>query len=187
MEIISDNGKPFVATLGHLDKKYHIKHIRISGYNSRTNSIVERSRFDIRQALFKASNGSETKWSQATQSIFWSERVMPRKRMGCSPYFAVTETHPLLPFDIIEANYLLPPPDSLLSTTDLVARQAIMLQKRQEDLIRLKGCVHLAWNPATLCFERDHTHTICDFNFKAGALVLIVTQLLKRPSIGRCA
>ncbi|KAJ6618390.1 hypothetical protein B0H10DRAFT_1248119 [Mycena sp. CBHHK59/15] len=28
--------------------------------------------------------------------------------MGCSPYFAVTGTHPLLPLDISEATYLLP-------------------------------------------------------------------------------
>ena len=41
MEIVSSNGKLFVAALGHLDKKYHIKHIRISGYNSRANGIVE--------------------------------------------------------------------------------------------------------------------------------------------------
>ena len=41
VEIVSDNGKPFVAALGHLEKKYHIRHIRISGYNSRANGIVE--------------------------------------------------------------------------------------------------------------------------------------------------
>jgi hypothetical protein len=134
MEIVTDNGKPFVAALGHLEKKYNVKHIRISGYNSRANGIVERSHFDVQQALFKASDGVESKWSQAAQSVFWSEWVTPRKRMECSPYFAATGTHPLLPFDIVEANYLGPPPESLLSTTDLIARRAIALQKRQEDL-----------------------------------------------------
>ena len=34
MEIVSDNGGPFIKALGHLSKKYHINHIRISGYNS---------------------------------------------------------------------------------------------------------------------------------------------------------
>ena len=61
-------------------------------------------------------------------------RVTPRKRMGCAPYYAVTGTHPLLPFDIIEVNYLLPPPDSILATTDHITRRAIVLQKRAEDL-----------------------------------------------------
>jgi len=54
--------------------------------------------------------------------------------MGCSPYFAVTGTHLLLLFDIIEANYLLPPPNSLLSMTDLVVCSMVALQKQQIDL-----------------------------------------------------
>jgi hypothetical protein len=41
VEIVSDNGKPFVAMLTYLKKKYHIKHICISGYNLHTNGIVE--------------------------------------------------------------------------------------------------------------------------------------------------
>jgi hypothetical protein len=40
-EIVSDNGKPFVAALLYLECKYHIKHIRISSYNLCANSIVE--------------------------------------------------------------------------------------------------------------------------------------------------
>ena len=49
--------------------------------------------------------------------------------MGCSPYFAVTGTHPLLPLDIAEATYLLPPPDAPMSMTTLIADCAIALQK----------------------------------------------------------
>jgi hypothetical protein len=180
VEIVSDNGKPFIAALGHLERKYHIRHIRISGYNSRANGIVERSHFDVRQALFKASDGAESKWSQAAHSVFWSERVTARKRMGCSPYFAVTGTHPLLPFDIIEATYLAPPPDSLLSTTDLIARRAIALQKRQGDLARLKSRVHEARNRAAIRFEREHAATIRDFNFKRSELVLIRNTAIEK-------
>ena len=118
MEIVSDNGKPFVAALTYLEKKYHIKHIRISGYNLRANGIVEQSHFDVWQALYKAADGEQNKWSQVTYSVFWSERITIRKRMGCLPFYTVTGVHPILPFDILEANYLLPPPDSLLSSTD---------------------------------------------------------------------
>ncbi len=77
MEIVSDNGKPFVTALSYMEQKYHVKHIRISGYNSHTNGIVERSHFDVWQALFKASDGAEGKWSQATYSVFWSECITP--------------------------------------------------------------------------------------------------------------
>ena len=179
-EIVSDNGKPFIAALSYLEKKYHIRHIRISGYNSRANGLVERSHFDVRQALFKASDGIENKWSQAAHSVFWSERVTSRKRMGCSPYFAVTGTHPLVPFDIVEANYLAPPPDSILSTTDLIARRAIALQKRQEDLARLKSRVHDARNRAALRFECEHAAKIRDFNFKRGDLILMRNTAIEK-------
>src|SRR5438309_4893952 len=122
VEIVSDNGAPFVKALEYIEAKYHIKHIRISGYNSRANRIVERAHFDVREALFKAADGDPSKWSSVAYSVFWADRVTVRRRMGCSPYFAETGTHPLLPLNIVKASYLLPPPELILSMTDLIAR-----------------------------------------------------------------
>ena len=120
-EIVTDNGPAFVKVLDYLSKCYHIRHICISGYNSRTNGIAEWAHFDMRQALFKACDGDQSKWHQVATSIMWADCVTVRRRMGCSPYFAVTGTHLLLPLDIAEATYLLPPPDAPLSTTALIA------------------------------------------------------------------
>src|SRR5271156_6522008 len=83
--------------------------------------------------------------------------------MGCSPYFAATGTHPLLPINIAKANYLLPAPDSPLSTTDLIARRAITLQKCQSQLANLRDIVYRACIQAAIRFEKDHAHTIKDF------------------------
>jgi hypothetical protein len=173
VEIVSDNGAPFVKAIGYLSKRYHINHIRISGYNSRANGLVERSHFDVRQALFKAADGDHAKWSSVAYSVFWADRVTVRRRMGCSPYFAVTGTHPLLPFDITEASYLLPPPDSVLSTTDLITSRAIALQKRSSDLARIHSKVFQARRIAAIRFEKEHSATLKDFNFKLGDLVLL--------------
>lgn len=82
IEIVTDNGSPFVKAIGYLAQHYHLTHIRISGYNSRANGIVERSHFDVRQALFKACDGVESKWSTVAYSVFWAERVTVRRRMG---------------------------------------------------------------------------------------------------------
>ena len=180
VEIVTDNGAPFVKALGFLAKHYHIKHIQISGYNSKANGIVERSHFDVRQALFKACDGEENKWSSVAYSVFWSERVTVRRRMGCSPYFAMTGTHPLLLFDIAEANYLLPPPDTILSTTDLIARRAVALQKRRDHLSELHNKVHRARLKAAVRFEKKHSHTIHDFNFKMGNLVLVRNTAIEK-------
>ena len=180
LEIVTDNGAPFVKAMNYLARHYHIKHIRISGYNSRANGIVERSHFDVRQALVKACDAEQGKWSASAYSVFWAERVTIRRRMGCSPYFATTGTHPLLPFDIAEANYLLPPPDLTLSTTDLIARRAMALQKRRPQLAELHDKVHAARLKAAVQFERDHAHTIHDFDFKLGDLVLVRNTAIEK-------
>ncbi|GLB43661.1 putative integrase core domain containing protein [Lyophyllum shimeji] len=172
-EIVTDNGPAFIKAVAYLAKKYHINFIRISGYNSRANGLVERPHFDVRQALFKAVDGVERRWFTGAYSVFWSERVTIRKRMGCSPYYAATGTHPLLPFDITEAIYLQPPPDSVLSSTDLIARRAVALQKRSEDLTKLHSDVYAARKKAALRFELQHARTIRNFDFKPGSLVLM--------------
>ena len=113
-------------------------------------------------------------------SIFWSEHVTPRRRMGCAPYYAVTGTHPLLPFDIIEANYLLLPPDSLLALTDLIAHWAVALQTRTGDLGQLQAHVHQERNHAAAHFERDHTANIKNYDFKPGDLVLVWNTAIEK-------
>ncbi|KNZ80296.1 hypothetical protein J132_06412 [Termitomyces sp. J132] len=84
-----------------------------------------------------------------------------------------TSTHPLLPADIVEVTYLQPPPNSLLSTTVLIACQAIDLQRRQEDLDRLHSHILSTHHLAAIRFETEHAATIHDYNFKAGDLVLM--------------
>ena len=64
----------------------------------------------------------------------WADRVTVRRHMGCSPYFTVTGTHPLLPLDIAEATYLLPPPNAPLSTTDLIATQRLVREKAEREV-----------------------------------------------------
>ena len=180
VEIISDNGVPFVKALEYIEAKYHIKHIRISGYNSRANGIVERAHFDVREALFKAADGDPSKWSSVAYSVFWADRVTVRRRMGCSPYFAVTGTHPLLPLNIVKASYLLPPPESILSTTDLIARRAITLQKRRTQLAEIHSKVYEAWRKAAIKFEKEHANSIRDYNFKLGDLVLMRNTAIEK-------
>ncbi|KNZ71644.1 hypothetical protein J132_07875 [Termitomyces sp. J132] len=93
--------------------------------------------------------------------------------MGCSPYFVTTGTHPLLPANIVEAIYLQLLPNSLLSTTDLIAHQAIDLQCCQEDLDCLHSHVLSAHCLAAIRFKTEHAATIHDYNFKTGDLILM--------------
>ena len=172
-EIVTDNGPAFIKALGYLAKCYHICHICISGYNSHANGIVEQAYFKVRQVMFKVCNGDQSKWHLVVTSIMWADCVTVCRHMGCSPYFAVTGTHPLLPLDIAEATYLLPPPDAPMSMTTLIADCAIALQKWRTHLANLTTNVYTVCVKAAVHFEQQHSTTITDYHFTLGDLVLI--------------
>ena len=79
----------------------------------------------------------------------------------------------MIPLNITEATYLLPPPNSILSTTDLIAWHAIALQKHDSDLAHLHSIIYQARVKAAITFEKKQFHTIHDFDFKRNDLVLI--------------
>ena len=135
---------------------------------------------EVREAIFKACNGDELKWSGVAYSVFWAERVTIRCRMGCSSYFAVTGIYPLLPIEIVKANYLLPPPDLILSSTDLITQRAITLQKRRNQLSKLMEQVYQARVSIAIRFEKKHWHTIHNYDFQLGDLVLIRNTAIEK-------
>jgi len=93
--------------------------------------------------------------------------------LGCSPYFAAHGIHPVLPFDIDEAMYLVPPPDSTLSDEDLLVHRGKEFAKRQSDLDKLRQCIHAARIAHMDRFSREHTTKTRDYNFAPGSLMLI--------------
>lgn len=121
----------------------------------------------------KACEGDTDLWVSRVYSVLWADRVTHRRRMGCSPYFAITGTSPILPFDIAEATYLMPVPTALIPTHELVARRAIALQKRPEQLALLRSAVFQSRVEAARQFEADHRATIRDYDLQAGRLVLM--------------
>ncbi|KAJ3747443.1 hypothetical protein DFH05DRAFT_1393490 [Lentinula detonsa] len=131
-----------LAALQVLSKRYGIKHITISPYNSQAAGVIERKHYDVREAMIRSANGNATDWSSTAHTVIWAERVTTRRSTGASPYFLAHGIHPLLPLDILEATYLVPPPSATLSTTELLVRRARELQKRLEDLEAMRSLVY---------------------------------------------
>ena len=128
-ELVTDNGTPYIATLNELKTKYRIMHIHISGYNSQANGPVEHKHWDFRQVMFKVIDDDTSRWPQGFYSALWSECVTTTCTLGCSPYFAMHGVHPVLPFDIDEATYLIPPPNAILSDEDLLVCHGMEIAK----------------------------------------------------------
>ena len=81
---------------------------------------------------------------------------------------------PLFPFDLTEATFLIPPPDTEpLSSSRLIAWRACQLQKRQEDLESICERVLKARFEFVKHFKAIFKNWIKDFDFRAGSLVLV--------------
>jgi hypothetical protein len=172
-EIVTDNGTTFVAALDWLANCYGIRHIRISAYNSRTNGIVERQHRTIRESIVKACEGSIAKWPTVAPHTFWADRVTTRKSTGHSPFFMAHGIEPILPFDITLATFLVPNVATPLATEELLAIHTHQLQRREADLAAIHANILCSRFDSVQQFEHTFKNTICDHDFKPGALILV--------------
>jgi len=79
----------------------------------------------------------------------------------------------VLPLDIAEATYLLPPLDVPASTEDLIAHHAQQLQKRPEDLHEMLARVLKARKQLAAQFVKHFSSTIQEYDFEVRSLVLV--------------
>jgi hypothetical protein len=185
-ELVTDNGTPFVAALDWLASKYHIRHIRISAYNSRANGVVERSHRSVRDSLVKACNGDITQWPGLIHHVFWADRVTTRKSTGHTPFFMTHGVEPLLPFDVTEATFLLPDITNQLSSDSLIAIRSRQLAKREEDLADLHNRLLKSRFSSIRDFEKRFANTIHHYDFSPGSLVLVLNKKIESASNAKC-
>lgn len=172
-EIVTDNGGPFKAAVAWLERKYGIKGIRISAYNSKANGAIERPHWDVRQMLYKATDGNVSKWFWFLAHVIWADRITIRRRLGCSPFYAVTGANPILPLDIQEATWLVKLPGRVLTTEEKIGYRAQALSKHALFVGQLQDRTDKEKLAALLRYERDHKAVIKDFKFGPGDLVLV--------------
>ena len=145
-ELITDNGPAFIQALDVLVSQYGICHIWISPYNSQVNGVVKWCHYNVREAIVKSTLGGEVHWSATAHFVFWAERITILKSTGLSPYFMVHGIEPLFPFDLSEATFLVPVPDTdNITTPILIAWRAHQLQKHWEDIDTICERVLLSW------------------------------------------
>jgi len=172
-EIITDNGTAYIAALEWLADKYGIRHICISAYNSQANSIVERQHHTIRDSIFKACDSKDSHWLMVAPFAFWADHATVRKSTGYSPFYMVHGVEPILPFDLIQATFLVPDLTQPLSTEDLIAIRTHQLQKRPDDLASIHNRILASCHSSVHQFEKQYANTIRDLNFTPGSLVLV--------------
>lgn len=173
LELVTDNAPAFLAAVAWLESKYGIRGIRVSPYNSQGNGSVENGHWPLRQSLYKATGGNPSKWYWFFPQVIWADRITVRRGLGCSPYFMVTGAHPLLPLDIEEATWLVDIPGRVLTTEELIGYRAQALAKHSVHVEAMRARVTEEKRAAVRRYETIHKHTIKDFNFQPGDLVLV--------------
>ncbi len=90
-----------------------------------------------------------------------------------SPYKVATGVEPVLPLDIAEASYLVELPTTVISTSNLIVRQAVTLQKRPANLEQICAKVYESRVKTIQRWEKEHANRIIDWDFQPGALILV--------------
>jgi hypothetical protein len=171
--IVTDNGKPWIKALEWLGEIYRIHHIRISGYNSQAQGIIERQHRTVRDSIVRMCGENPKEWVKHAPYAFWADRVTVRRSTGHSPFYLAHGCEPLLPFDIAEATYLVPGRDKIVSTAELVALRGRQLEKRSEDLDEMRNAIWKARKLSAEEFTRTFASSIREYNFPRGSLVLV--------------
>jgi hypothetical protein len=75
----------------------------------------------------KCCDGEEAHWPRTEHSVFWAEWVTIHKSTSLSPYFMAHGIEPPFPFDLSEATFLVPMPDTdPLSTAGLIGWHTLL-------------------------------------------------------------
>ena len=106
-------------------------------------------------------------------SMFWANHVTICWSTSYSPLFVAHSVEAVLPFDIMEATYLLPPLDTPTLTKELIAHHSQQLLKHTENHHDMVDQVLKAHKLSAAQFVSHFASTISDYDFPVGVLVLI--------------
>ncbi len=93
--------------------------------------------------------------------------------MGCSPFFAVTGGHLVLPLDVLEATWLVEYPRRIVEDWELRGLRAIVLQKHADKVKEMCRNMDATKRERTLQYAKMNANKIKEFKFKCGDLVLL--------------
>ena len=91
-----------------------------------------------------------------------------QKRLGCSPYFLCLGAEPLLPFNIVEATWLVNLPNRILSREELIGYRAQALSKHRTFMNNVCDWVDEIKIKELKAFEKKHRLVIKDWDFEPG-------------------
>ncbi|CAL1716052.1 unnamed protein product [Somion occarium] len=179
-QVTTDNGPEFKKAFNTLTRRYGVPQVSISAYNSKANGVVERGHAIIRESIVKACDGKVKDWPDYVPHAFFADKITISRSTGFSPYYLLFGVHPVLPFDLLEASFLVEGFHSGMSTTDLLALRIQQLSKKDQDLEKAAEVLAKTRLRSKAQFEKKFEHRIRVESFKPGDLVLVRNTAIER-------
>ncbi|RDX40918.1 hypothetical protein OH76DRAFT_1326605, partial [Lentinus brumalis] len=154
-------------------KRYGNPQIKITPYNKHASGVVEQGHFTIRQAILKDCKDQPKRWPEKVPLAFFADRVTTRHSTGFSPFYLLHGTHPILPFDLTEATFMISGYRAGLSSTDLLTLRMRQLDKRPADLEKASEAILRSRLASKAQFEKRFQHRLRRLPIRQGSLVLI--------------
>jgi len=172
-QVVTDNGPEIEGAFRELLERYRIPQTKISPYNKQANGVVERGHFTIRESLMKACGDKPESWYTQVPLAFFADRVTISRVTGFSPFYMLHGVHPVLPFDLTEATFMIQGYRKNISTSELLALRIRQLQKRPEDLEQAAQSLIKNRFRSKAQFEKRFMRRLKRATLKPGDLVLI--------------
>ena len=176
-QVITDNGSEVAGAFELLIKRLGIPHVRISPYNKHANGVVERGHYILREAIVKScqkdADGKAINWPQQVALAAFADRITVSHVTGYSPYYLLHGLHPLLPFDLFEATFLVEGFHSGMETSELLALRIRQLHKHDSDIARASEVLTIARLRSKEQFNRRFAKRLQKSDYSEGSLVLV--------------
>jgi transposase InsO family protein len=173
LQVVTDNGPEVKAGFEILMKRLGIPQVTISPYNKHANGVVEHGHFTLREAIVKACDGKINQWPSKIAAALLADRVTISSVTGYSPFQLLHATDPILPFDLIEATFLVEGFHSGMTTSELLAFRIRQLQKQPQDLARAAEILRKSRFTSKMQFEKRFKKRLQKTDHKPGDLVLL--------------
>jgi hypothetical protein len=172
-QVVTDNGPEVEGAFRELLERYRIPQTKISPYNKQANGVVERGHFTIRESLMKSCGDKPESWFSQVSLAFFADKVTISRVTGFSPFYMLHGVHPVLPFDLTEATFMIQGYRKGISSSELLALRIRQLQKRPEDLEQAAQALIKSRFRSKAQFEKRFMRRLRRAPLKAGDLVLI--------------
>ena len=170
--VVTDNGSEVKGAFAELLRRLNIPQVRISPYNKQANGVVERGHFTLREAIMK-SVSKRKDWPAKVHLASFADRITVSKVTGYSAYFLLHGVHPVLPFDLADATFLVDGFTAGMTSLDLMVLRMRQLERREEDLATAARALRKARFKSKEEYEWKYKKRLRRDHYRPGELVML--------------